>query len=215
MNTEKPKRSLTDIVFANPISVAGAVGLFVDLIGLSTWAERVIVGGDVRQLGWRFLVLVILFAFATSLIVWGSKFTKLDARKVIQVYAYTYSVLAAISYVGVAYVLNSGSYDKATYGGFWLVVMGELTAFFILRFISKARDRGWFAVPLITAALWHYTLMVWTYIMRQNTVENRVLLENIAFAIAMTVAASFIYLQSDLPGSLRYWRAHKTTLRDR
>lgn len=208
-----PKRPLIDLIIGNPITVAGIIGMFADVIGVAAWAARLLFQGDASQLWVQLVVLVTLFVFAVGLVLLGTSITKVDsAQKIMQAYTHTFSILAAFTYLCMSYILSSASYEGSTYLGFWILMLAELGGFLVLRLVSRTRDQGWFAVPLITATLCHYILLVWKYPIIHAPVVVKVLLENVGFVLFMTLVSGGVYALSDLPGSLLS-RTRRTKLR--
>ncbi len=208
----KSKADIKGIVFGSPLSVAGIIGLLADSIGLAVLAVGVIFGSQNAQLWERFLVLGVLFVGALGLLLLGARGIRFDsARAVIQLYARVYALLAAISYACVALVINLSDYTPEAYGGFWAILLVELFAFGLLRFISKPEDHGWFAVPLGASTIGHGILLVIIYIVLFNPISRRILVDNIALFVAMLVVSVLMYALSELPGSAKQRR----TLRER
>ncbi len=201
---DKAKPNRREIVFGSPLSVAGVVGLLADSIGLAVLAAGVIFVGQTAQLWERFLILGTLFVAAIGLLLLGARGMKLDSsRAVMRFYAYVYAFLAAISYACVALILTLGDYSPAVYVGFWAILMVELIAFGILRFISKPTDHGWFAVPLGASTIWHGVLLVFVFVIMRVPLSTRTLFENIALLLAMLIVSALMYSLSELPGSAR------------
>jgi hypothetical protein len=194
-----PKRGITEIIFGSPLSIAGVVGLSVDSIGLAMLAGNLILSGQVEQLWQRFLILAALFFAAIGLMLVGAKGTRLDsAKEVIKFYTYVYSILTAVSYALIAYILSMGTYTFQTYIGFWALLLAQLAAFGILRYFGRATDRGAFALPLITANLFHYTLLVVQYVILRTPIDLSRLMENIVLAVFMSFVSGLLFQLSEL-----------------
>jgi hypothetical protein len=155
--------------------------------------------GQVEQLWQRFLILAALFFAAIGLMLVGAKGTRLDsAKEVIKFYTYVYSILTAVSYALIAYILSMGTYTFQTYIGFWALLLAQLAAFGILRYFGRATDRGAFALPLITANLFHYTLLVVQYVILRTPIDLSRLMENIVLAVFMSFVSGLLFQLSEL-----------------
>lgn len=212
--SQSPKPSLKTTVFGSPLSVAGVIGLLADVVGLGAVAIAVVFGGQTVGIWERFVILVALFVAALGLLLLGARGAKVDsATKVIRFYTYVYAILAAVTYACIAWVLATGEYTMDVYIGFWIIMVALLVAFGVLRFVSKTEDQGWFSVPMGTATIWHFVLLVAVYVVMNNPIDRSRLLQNLVFAIAMLVVSSVMYAMSELPGSRRSREVQRTTLR--
>lgn len=211
--SQSPKPSVLSIVFGSPLSIAGVFGLLVDVIGLTVVALNVIARGQTAQMWERFVILGALFFAALGLLLLGARGAKVDsATAVIRAYTYIYALLAAITYACIAWVLTTGQYTMDVYIGFWAIMIALLVAFGILRYVSKTEDRGWFSVPMFTATIWHFVLLVAVYIVFNAPIDRSRLAQNLLFAIGMLVVSSVMYAMSELPGSRRSREIRRSTL---
>ncbi len=168
-----------------------AIGLLADILGIGKLAYDVIVVGDLADLGFKLIVLVIVFLFGVGLGVVSIRgFGNISLLVFARLYAWVYVAIACLSYLGIAFAMRQQNYDFGTYVAFVLVVAVQLLAVKAMQVaLEKEIDIRQFSIPILTICLIHAVLIVYTYVFAGVRV-SLYLLGDLLFFTGMTLIGS-------------------------
>src|SRR3972149_1576313 len=143
-----------------------AIGLLADILGIGKLAYDVIVAGQLVDLAFKLMVLVVVFLFGTGLGVLGIKgFRSIPSLYVIaRFYSWVYLAIACLSYLGIAFTLYTRNYTFGTYVAFVSVIQTELLAIYALHVVIPKHDLRHFSIPILAVCSAHVILIVYTYV---------------------------------------------------
>jgi hypothetical protein len=167
-----------------------AIGLLADILGIGKVAYDVIVQGQLADLGFKLVVLVIVFLFGIGLGVISIRgFQNTSLLVIARFYAWVYVAIVCLSYFGVALLLHRQCYNLGTYVAFVLVILAELLAVAALHVVIEEHDIRQFSIPVLTVCLVHAILVVYAYIFTAVPV-SLYLAGDLLFFTAMTLVGS-------------------------
>jgi hypothetical protein len=167
-----------------------AIGLLADILGIGKLAYDVIVVRQLSNLGFKLVVLVLVFLFGIGLGVISIKgFQNTNLLTIAEFYAWVYVAIACLSYLGIALSLNRQGYTFGTYVAFVLVIVAELLAMYALHVVIDDHDIRQYSIPILSICLVHAILIVYAYVFIPVPV-SLYLAGDLIFFIAMTLIGS-------------------------
>lgn len=159
-------------------------------MGIGKLAYDVIVERELSDLGFKLVVLVLVFLFGIGLGVVSIKgFQNTNLLMIAQFYAWIYVAIACLSYFGIAFALNQKGYTFGTYVAFILVIAVELLAMYALHVVIDNHDIRQYSIPILTVCLVHGILIVYSYVFVAVPVSF-FLVGDLIFFTAMTLVGS-------------------------
>jgi len=143
-----------------------AIGLLADILGIGKVVYEVVVIGNLSDLGFKILVLFVVFIFGIGLGMVSLKgFGNLSIIQMGKFYAWLYIFLICLTYLGIAFVLRQHEYNVTTYTAFVVLIIAQLLA---VKTIGSALenqiDTKQFSIPILSICLIHGILVVYTYV---------------------------------------------------
>lgn len=167
------------------------ISLLADVLGLGKLAYDVIIIGDLTDLGFKLIVLLLVFLFGIGLGVVAVKgFDNTRVVDLARIYAWIYIAIACFSYLGIALALRSQDYNFSTYVAFVIVIISQLFAVKAMQIaLEENLDIRHFSIPILTVCLVHGVLIVYTYVFA-TTPASIYLAGDIVFFTGMTLIGS-------------------------
>lgn len=167
-----------------------AIGLLADILGIGKLAYDVIVARQLSDLGFKMIVLVLVFLFGVGLGVISIKgFQNTSLLSIAQFYAWVYVAIACLSYLGISFSLNKQGYTFGTYVAFVFVILAELLAMYALHVVIDDHDIRQYSIPILGVCLVHAILVVYAYVFIPVPV-SLYLAGDLFFFTAMTLIGS-------------------------
>ena len=168
-----------------------AIGLLADILGIGKLAYDVVIIGDLTDLGFRLLILVIVFFFGIGLGVVAMKgFENTRVVDMAIFFSWVYIAIACLSYLGIAFSLRNQEYTVLTYLSFVVIIGSQLLATKGIQIaLEDDIDIRQFSIPILTICLIHAILIVYSYIFA-GTPVTLFLAGDLLFFTGMTLVGS-------------------------
>lgn len=142
------------------------IGLLADILGIGKLAFDVVITGNLTDLGFRLLILTVVFFFGIGLGVVAMKgFENTRVVDMAIFFSWVYIAIACLSYLGIALSLKNQDYTILTYFSFVVIIGSQLLAAKGIQIaLEDDLDIRQFSIPILTICLIHAILIVYSYI---------------------------------------------------
>lgn len=167
------------------------ISLLADILGIGKLAYDVVIARDLTDLGFRLIILVLIFLFGVGLGVIAIKgFGNMWVLHMAKLYSWVYVAIACLSYLGIAFSLRIQSYAFSTYLAFIVIVASQLLAIKGIQIaLEDDIDLRQFSIPILTVCLVHAILILYTYVFAA-TQASLFLAGDLVFFTGMTLVGS-------------------------
>lgn len=167
------------------------IGLLADVLGIGKLAYDIVIVGNLADIGFKLVVLVIVFLFGIGLGIVAIKgFGNMSVLLLGRFFAWVYIAIACLSYLGVIFALRQQTYDVNTYVAFILVMLAQLLAVKAIHLVLRdSIDIQQYSIPVLAVCLVHAVLILYTYVYSGVTV-SLYLAGDLLFFTGMTLIGS-------------------------
>ncbi len=194
MTTGKASSSRRDLGSKVTISLS-AIGLLADVMALAQVAYSAIILKNTSNIVIQLVAIVLAFLLGLGLGVIGIRgLERTPIEKVVKVYTWSYLLLAGFSYLGIVAAFRQ-PYTFADYIAYVVIVVLQLGAFSVLRYVSRDKDITPHALGLITFSVIHSLIFLYTFIF-VGVPELIYVIGELAFWLGWTLFAAFMLYRS-------------------